>query len=226
MNSMNVLSNHKLHAEIQTLEAKEKKGQGRPGNGRASRDTDTISITDDNSSVDIVSISSAQSNSLLSETSASSSSTQFASSSSLSSSSLSTDMSLSLIVSNNSTKPSRRFAPRELDFQSVEGDFVVIYPPKDEAMLFRFWIGESKSDFPVDGNKRKHCPIIFYTEVAGKDYLLFEQETTTEKKLPYSSLLGKVASAQHVVSSGKSFISISQEDRDRFTEIAKELDKE
>tara|TARA_R110002050_G_scaffold32219_1_gene83026 strand:+ start:1317 stop:1565 length:249 start_codon:yes stop_codon:yes gene_type:complete len=81
---------------------------------------------------------------------------------------------------------------------------VAVYPAARESITFRFWLGRTSVDIPVEGSKRKLIPIIYYKAVEG-DYLLFEQESVTEVK--YS-------------------IAISLDERDNISHIALELDKE
>tara|TARA_R110002050_G_scaffold239880_3_gene376059 strand:- start:743 stop:1270 length:528 start_codon:yes stop_codon:yes gene_type:complete len=143
------------------------------------------------------------------------------------SSSSSSSPSSSSSSSSSGTVPKmiRRFSPRELDFEAKAGDYVAVYPAAGESTTFRFWLGRTSVDIPVDGSKRKLIPIIYYKAVEG-DYLLFEQESLTEVKLAYSVMLGKFTSAKEVKRDGNVFIAISLEERDNISHIALELDKE
>lgn len=100
---------------------------------------------------------------------------------------------------------------------------MAIYPP--ESSERRFWVGRALSAIPVDGNRRKHCHIEFYTDVEGTEYLEFVKENVPHGKLPYSTLLGRLEG----VSSDEGMVGhfvISVDERERYSRIGKELDKE
>lgn len=118
----------------------------------------------------------------------------------------------------------RRFFPRELDFDAKANDFVAIYPPRGPGAERRFWVGKAMNDILSTDSKRRKHTVQYYTAIEDSSYLRFQVEDgAAPAKLSYSTLLGKLKSAEE---EEDGTIAITEDDRDRFQRIGEDLDKE
>ena len=95
--------------------------------------------------------------------------------------------------------PGKRFNRRELDFSAQE-------PVSYEI------------------NKKKKAVVVYYTAKGNTEYLEFEQESPRKIKIHFAMLMGKI-DTQSLNQISDTQISISISERNKWSSLAKELDK-
>ena len=89
--------------------------------------------------------------------------------------------------------PGKRFNRRELDFSADAGDYVVVYPAKDEPSEgYRFWVARAQKAVSYEINNKKKAVVIYYTAKGNTYYLDFEQESTRKTKIHFAMLMEKI----------------------------------
>tara|TARA_R110002050_G_scaffold157868_1_gene286532 strand:+ start:1195 stop:1647 length:453 start_codon:yes stop_codon:yes gene_type:complete len=122
--------------------------------------------------------------------------------------------------------PGKRFNRRELDFSADAQEYVVVYPAKDEPTEgYRFWIARAQEPVSYEINKKKKAVVVYYTAKGNTEYLEFEQESPRKIKIHFAMLMGKI-DTQSLNQISDTQISISISERNKWSSLAKELDKE
>tara|TARA_R110002050_G_scaffold186022_1_gene320262 strand:+ start:2469 stop:2951 length:483 start_codon:yes stop_codon:yes gene_type:complete len=117
-----------------------------------------------------------------------------------------------------------QFNRRELDFVACKGDYVIVYMEEDTEG-YRFWVAEAQEPISYEANKRKKAGVKYYAARGRSNYLTFEIESSKTVKLPYKMLIGSMDKSKLKQNSDHSF-TITEDERDRWSGIAKMLDKE
>ncbi len=130
------------------------------------------------------------------------------------------------VVEKSKEKVEKRFNKRELDFTAEPLDYVAVYPAADQPTEgYRFWIARAQESISYEQNRKKKVPVVYFAAKGNTDYLHFEQESPKKVKIHFAMLLGRVDSTS-VVQVSESQITLSKEERDKWSVLAKQLDEE
>tara|TARA_R110002050_G_scaffold52580_1_gene119854 strand:+ start:675 stop:1229 length:555 start_codon:yes stop_codon:yes gene_type:complete len=122
------------------------------------------------------------------------------------------------------TQPSESDDSSTMGFSCKRGSIIAVYANADQdTEKRRFWIAEAATPIICRTSRDMDCSIIYYQSI-NEDYTSFAVEGGTRKKavVKFSMCLDRVT----VINSRNNIVNISTSERDRLTQMGKELDKE
>lgn len=120
----------------------------------------------------------------------------------------------------------KKFNKRELDFEAKVDDYVVVYPDiEEESEGYRFWLARAHEPISYEVHKRKKATAVYYVAKGNTEYLQFEEESSKKKKIKFNELVGCL-NPSNITQVSDTQMTITEEERNKWSQIALELDGE